>query len=73
MCQPPRNKSSNTSDWIGFSMFKQTSATTRNSVHRAGVTVIEVLTSMIVAAIGVAGVLVSVSYTHLTLPTILLV
>ena len=62
MFQPPRNKSSNTSDWIGFSMFKQRSAIACHSVPRAGVTVIEVLTSMIVAAIGVAGVLVLIPF-----------
>ena len=62
MFQPPCNKFSNASDWIGFSMFKQRSTTVRHSVRRAGVSVIEVLTSMIVAAIGVAGVLVLIPF-----------
>jgi len=62
MFRLPHNKSVSTSDWIGFSMSKQVPTTARNSVLRAGVTVIEVLTSMIVAAIGVAGVLVLIPF-----------
>lgn len=62
MFQPPHNKFLIASDWIGFSMLKHKSTAASYSVHRAGVSVIEVLTSMIVAAIGVAGVLVLIPF-----------